>query len=280
MSALDELWQRRIIIEQGTHTYDFSHDRIRDEAAAQISPIRRCHLHRQSAGALEKIYAAELDMISAALAYHYEQAGLFSQALVYYQQAAKVAKAIYAYHEAVLYIQHGLKLLKSFRTTQQAKAQELDMQIELGGLLRATQGLATPEVGETYSRALDLCRLVGNQTQRYTVQSKLFWYHANRGEFKTARQFAEMNLALAQGLPDQVTRHDAHMGVGSAQLFVGEFAARATSLSVRWRSLSRAAYASTRSRMKFPRSSRWRCLRSVYGCWAIPNKAANAFSRL
>lgn len=69
--GLDELWQRRIIREHGATTYDFSHDRIRDVAYSEISPIRRRQLHRQIAVALEQQFLGNLDTVSSALAFHY-----------------------------------------------------------------------------------------------------------------------------------------------------------------------------------------------------------------
>ena len=39
--SLDELWQRRIIREQGSTAYDFSHDKIREAAYKGLSAARR-----------------------------------------------------------------------------------------------------------------------------------------------------------------------------------------------------------------------------------------------
>jgi len=43
--------------------------------------------------------------------------------------------------------------------------QELTLQVALGGPLAATKGYAAPEVEETYTRARDLCRQVGETPQ-------------------------------------------------------------------------------------------------------------------
>ena len=80
--ALDELWQRRLIREQGDSGYDFSHDRIREVAYASISLARRRLLHRRVAQALEQAHAADLNSISSELAAHYEHAGLPEQPLL------------------------------------------------------------------------------------------------------------------------------------------------------------------------------------------------------
>lgn len=53
--GLDELWQRRIVREQGRHAYDFSHDIIREVAYVELSAARRRLLHRRVAGALENL---------------------------------------------------------------------------------------------------------------------------------------------------------------------------------------------------------------------------------
>jgi DNA-binding SARP family transcriptional activator len=51
--AIDELWQRRIVREQGVNAYDFSHHRLREVILASMSPARRRLLRRRLANALE-----------------------------------------------------------------------------------------------------------------------------------------------------------------------------------------------------------------------------------
>jgi predicted ATPase len=93
--ALDELWQRRIVREQGTDAYDFSHDKLREVAYAGLSGARQRWLHRRVAQALEEAYAGDLDPVSAQVAAHYERAGQPEQAIPYYQRAAGVVRRIY-----------------------------------------------------------------------------------------------------------------------------------------------------------------------------------------
>lgn len=56
VQSLDELWQRRIIREQGGSGYDFSHDRIRETAYNGVSLARRRLLHRRVAQALTRLH--------------------------------------------------------------------------------------------------------------------------------------------------------------------------------------------------------------------------------
>ena len=63
IQALEELQQRRIVREQGSGDYDFSHDKLRETAYAELSHIRRRTLHRRVARALEVIAADALDEV-------------------------------------------------------------------------------------------------------------------------------------------------------------------------------------------------------------------------
>src|SRR5207248_6647684 len=56
VQGLDELWQRRIVREQGGEAYDFSHDKLREGAFKDLSLARRRLLHRRVAEALEEVY--------------------------------------------------------------------------------------------------------------------------------------------------------------------------------------------------------------------------------
>jgi predicted ATPase len=109
--SLDELWRRRIVRERGAHDYDFSHDRIRDVAYAEMSQARRSLVHRHTAQALESLHASDLDSVSGLIAAHYERAGMAPQAVSYYRLAAAVAQQLYANQDALNYSERGLALL-------------------------------------------------------------------------------------------------------------------------------------------------------------------------
>lgn len=98
--GLDELWQRRIIREQEGDAYDFSHDKIREVTYGEISRARQQLLHRRVAQALETVYASALDTMIGEIATHFERAGLFQPAALYYRRTAEMARRVYAIHEA------------------------------------------------------------------------------------------------------------------------------------------------------------------------------------
>ncbi|HMA36437.1 MAG TPA: tetratricopeptide repeat protein, partial [Chloroflexia bacterium] len=107
--ALDELWQRRIVLEQGTDSYYFSHDKLREVAYARLSAAQRRLLHRQVARALESVQpapdgtgaGAAADPAAGPIAAHWERAGEPGRAIPYYARAAAAARRLYA-NEAAL----------------------------------------------------------------------------------------------------------------------------------------------------------------------------------
>ncbi len=109
--ALDELWQRRIISEQGSDAYDFNHLVFSQVTANSQSTARRRWLHRRVAEALEAIHADHLDGMSGEIAGHLEQAGLPEQAIAYYLRAGDAARQMHAPEAAIEYYQRVLALL-------------------------------------------------------------------------------------------------------------------------------------------------------------------------
>ncbi|HSJ58182.1 MAG TPA: tetratricopeptide repeat protein, partial [Anaerolineae bacterium] len=113
--ALDELWQRRIIREQGNDAYDFAHDKIREVAYSSLSAARRRLLHRRIAVALEEVHGHEPDAVAPAVALHYDRAGDAARAVLHLMRAAQAAGAVYANEEAISYLQRALELAPEAR---------------------------------------------------------------------------------------------------------------------------------------------------------------------
>lgn len=103
VQGLDELWQQRIIREQGEDTYDFSHDKLREILYAELSEARRRLLHRRVARALERVYPDDGSGMAGRIAAHYERADELREAVEYYRRAAEVAERIQAEEEAARY---------------------------------------------------------------------------------------------------------------------------------------------------------------------------------
>ncbi len=166
LDGLDELWQKGILREESANIYDFTHDKLREVAYAEISVPQRRVLHRRVAQALEALNAEGLDPVSAQIAAQYDQAGLPDQALPYYQRAGLVAARLYANEDAIAWLRRALVLLQEQPATTQRDTTELALQFALARLYRITQGWAAPEVEQAVARALLLSEKVGDPVQR------------------------------------------------------------------------------------------------------------------
>ncbi len=154
VAQLDELIQRRVVREHDGMSYDFSHDKIRMVAYAQLSTARRRLLHARVAEALEAL-EPDLDAISAVLAHHSEASGNSERAVVLYQQAAQAARSVYANADALAHTRRALALLGSLQLTREARAwrarTESALQESLGDML--TMMRRHPEAIAAYQAA-------------------------------------------------------------------------------------------------------------------------------
>ena len=114
--GLDELWQRHIVHEQETEsgdTYDFSHEKLREQVYTLLSTAHRRLLHKKIAQAFEQLYASQLDAVSGQIATHYERAGLPLHAIPHYQRAGEAARRLYAHVEALAAFGRAVILLET-----------------------------------------------------------------------------------------------------------------------------------------------------------------------
>jgi len=202
VSALDELWQRRIVREIGANQFDFTHDKIREVTYAEIGPAQRRLLHHRIAEALERIHAEALDPVSGIVASHHERAGLDARAIELYQRAAAVAQRTYANEDAIDLLRRALVLLERQPPNLARDGRELRIQLALARLYRMTKGWTSPEVERTLDRSVALCDTVGDDAQRaqalYGLQSLLL-VQARLGEVELVSEELHRVHARAHG---------------------------------------------------------------------------------
>ena len=183
--ALDELWRRRIIEDRGIAEYDFTHDLLREVACGELSLVRRRYWHRRVARALGEVFKTGIESWNGQIASHYEQAGMPEEAMEHYQQAAAHARQRYAYKEAADLLRRALALCQGFSESDARLRQELDLLVTLGAALVTTEGYSAPEVGQTYARALELSRRLGDRNI-FAILSGAWVFHAVRGDLAQA----------------------------------------------------------------------------------------------
>ena len=192
-TVLDELWQRRILREQGPNVYDFTHDNLREVTYAQIGAPQRRLLHRRVARSLETLNADHLDPVSAQIAFHFEQAGAPAQAAPYFQRAGLVAAAVYANDDAIALLNRSLIQLLELPAGAARDAEELKIQFALAALYRMTMGWTSPEEVKAVARTLILTERADNIQQRAQALYGAQKVYVVAGQFdKVDSTYAEM----------------------------------------------------------------------------------------
>ena len=187
--ALDELWRRRIIESRRVSEYDFTHDRLREVACSELTPVRRRYFHRRVARALTELYGADIEIWSGQIASHFEQAGMAEEAIAHYRRAAAYARQRFANTEAADLLRRALVLCRGFPESERRLKQELDLLATLGPALVTTEGYSAAEVGGTYTRALEISRRFEDRNI-FAILSGAWAFHAVRGDLKAARQLS------------------------------------------------------------------------------------------
>lgn len=135
IQGLDELWRRQIVREQSADTYDFSHDKIRAVAYAELSPMRRSAAHLRAAETIRALHPDSLDSVSIQIADHYALAGRNEPAVVFYRRAGAAAQRMYANAEAARIYQ---RLLEGNLKQYLSPVEMCELMLCLGETWRAT----------------------------------------------------------------------------------------------------------------------------------------------
>lgn len=223
VEALDELWRRRIVREQGVNFYDFCHDRIREVAYATESPVRRPQLHGRVAAALEAIHAADLDSVSAQLAFHHERSGAIETAISYYRRAARVATRLYANEEVIRLSTRGLELLRTLPATPARDELDLAMQTALGVAHVAVDGYGGAAAWDTYRRAELLSERLGVPPGPPILRG-LALNRVSRSQLDQANGYGLRLLEVARPAADPMLLVEAHYVLGVVRFWKGAFA--------------------------------------------------------
>jgi DNA-binding SARP family transcriptional activator/predicted ATPase len=222
-NSLDELWQRRIVREHSAGTYDFSHDKIREVAYAEITPARRAQLHRGVAQAIETTWAAKLDPVSGQIAAHYEHAAIPGRAIPHYQRAAAVAQRVYASEEAIDLLNRALALNANLPPGPERDATELAIQTGLSVSLIVSRGYASDEAMQASSRAAILAQRLGRSMSPVTLRNRAI-AHNGRAEFRQAYELGLQIQGLAERERDPLLSVEAHYVLGVSRFWLGDLA--------------------------------------------------------
>jgi predicted ATPase/class 3 adenylate cyclase len=218
LQGAEFLYETRLFPERA---YTFKHALTQQVAYQSLLTSTRQRYHAQLAQAL----AARPETVETQpelLAYHFTEAGRAEQAMGYWQRAGERSHVRSAYVEAVAHLTRGLEVLHTLPDTPVRTQHELGLQTALGLALGYTKGHGAPEVEAAYSRAIELCRQVGETPQLFVTLMGLWQFYLVRAQHQTARELGERLLSLAQSVGDPALLVQAHRALGEAFQNLGE----------------------------------------------------------
>jgi class 3 adenylate cyclase/predicted ATPase len=202
--------------------YVFKHALTQDVAYNSLLREQRAVRHESAGRAIETLYADWLEDQLEELAHHYGLSSNSGKAVQYLHLAGRQALARSALANGISHLTHALALLETPEAAGEQARQELQVRLLLGPALMASEGYASPKVEQVYSRARELCAVVGDPPQLCAVLYGLFGIHNTRGSYETANDLALEMVMLADNLKDPVLLVLALSSAGQTQFLLGE----------------------------------------------------------
>ena len=226
---LVEAGSREHYDSQVVSRFRFRHHLFQQFAYQQLDEIARSRIHEATGLALEALYAGQSEEHAAELARHFEAAGWAEKAASYLLMAGERAYLLSANRTAIAYFRRGLALLAKLPDTQDADVierrarQELALQMALGAPLRAGRGYAAAEVRQSYARARDLARQLGDTDKLFMAQLMLWSSYLTRTDYNKALDIGLQLHSLAQNTQKNSQLAEANLALGMVRLYRGEF---------------------------------------------------------
>ena len=177
--------------------FEFSHELIRQVVLSGLSAVRRQRLHLEVAGAIERVHPDTREEHYSELALHFSQTNDSAKAAGYLNLAAVQALQSSAFVQAAELARRGVAILASTADGPERDRQEIGLQITLAQSLSPTFSPGFVEVERAYTRALELCRRIGDGPQMVAALVGLQLHSRISADGRRARELSEQLLAIA-----------------------------------------------------------------------------------
>jgi tetratricopeptide (TPR) repeat protein len=223
-AALERLAASGLISRRGTPpdaTYAFKHALVQDAAYVTMLKSRRRQLHASIAQVLVERFPAMAERQPEAVAQHFTEAGLASEAIDHWVKAGRLAYARWSNREAVKYFEQALTALGNLPETRERLEQAIDLRLDLKaalfplgeyerifGYLHEAEGLA---------RTLEDQRRFG---QLSVHMCHTLWMTGHSTKVLTFGQNAQ---AIAESLGDLPLQVMGNFYVGAGRMWMGDY---------------------------------------------------------
>jgi tetratricopeptide (TPR) repeat protein len=223
---LSNLQLAEFVYEQpavGDSQYIFKHALTQEVSHNSVLLDRRRQLHERIGGAIETVFAANLEDHLAELAHHYSRSANRAKALEFLHRAGEQAFNRASYSEAESYLAAALEAVSAISDSAERDAPELRVRSSFVPTLAVTKGWNAPEVLEMISRARALAKKTGN-LRELVQQLYLAAIHANsKGDYFSAAELADQALEAAHREGSPIGLGLAHSTSLVTRFYLGDF---------------------------------------------------------
>ncbi|HEX2570746.1 MAG TPA: AAA family ATPase [Polyangia bacterium] len=182
------------VLEVGDGEWRFAHHKLRQGVLGHIEPLSRPGLHRRVAQAIEKVYGDAEDK-TAALAYHWGEAGERDKEAHYAQRAGEQALRVGACQAASSYLGRALELVSTMPEETGAGDEP--------AARAPAQGRFVPMLGQKLGGALGAVLGLDSRVQRHDRRFRLGHLEALLAE----THFQLGDMAACRGHAERALRH-------------------------------------------------------------------------
>jgi class 3 adenylate cyclase/predicted ATPase len=201
----------------------FKHALIQDAAYESLLKSSRVAHHRRIAEALQAGFPDVLAEQAEVVAHHYAAGRMPERAAQLWLNAGQQSLRRNAHVEAASHLRSALEALAELPDGPPRALAELDVQITLGTALVAAKGYASADVEATWTRAQQLCAVVGDVPQQFPALFGLWMYECVRANHRAALDLSTNVLRRAEAVQSDDLLIEAHLAMGISNFFLGEF---------------------------------------------------------
>jgi class 3 adenylate cyclase/tetratricopeptide (TPR) repeat protein len=221
---LDQLVEAGLLIRiksDDESKYSFKHALIQDAAYESLLKLSRRKWHSRVAEQLKTVSPKMAEMEPEILAHHYLESGQWALSLPLWQRAGKLALSKAAMIDAINHFKLYLDLVQRLPDGEEKINAELTGQSLLGLAIMQSSGYGHKEVGIAFTRARQICQMIGDPPETFLVLHGLVKYHLVIGNYEYGLDLAQQLLQTSDHVDNLEMRIESLYVVAAALTWMG-----------------------------------------------------------
>jgi DNA-binding SARP family transcriptional activator len=218
--AVEELVRHRVLHQSGDG-FEFTHDRIREVAHADLLTPHRLVLHRRIAESLEALHGVARAADALALGTHYRAAEVWDKAARHLTEAGHAAWSRLARADAAACFEQALDALERLAESRQTREEAFEIHFALARVVFSLGDFS--RALHQYRAAEDLARTLGDDRRLCQVLGGMLYLLSSEGLHGEAAEQGERALALARSLDDRTLQAWTGVGLGRTYFALGRY---------------------------------------------------------